>query len=128
LTIDVGYVIIGYNGIEIKMTDEEKKRLNEKLARWVFAGWTVHVVGNEIFTGQFGYGISLFTDSLDTCVEWLVPMCHMKLGQVTLESHCVRDEEWDYSASIGCGRSEVVKAKTFALALCLVISKMIGED
>jgi len=121
------------------MTDQEKQKLKEKLAKWV--GWheekyevtrgafapILLAPSEELGEGHVGYipeHTPNFPDSLDACVKWLVP----RLTGWTLAKH--RDEA-EYKASVLIGDpvrdkiSPAAYAETPSLALCLAIEKLI---
>jgi hypothetical protein len=112
------------------MTETEK----EKLAKW--AGFKYQRWGGEYIRNHaegwiypdntFDKFLPDFLSSLDACFKWLVPQCHKKFGQVTVET--MFNGEWEYLASIGNERSGIFTAKTPALALCLAIERLIDSE
>jgi len=113
--------------------------LNEKLAYW--AGWELispqridqfdedpAIIYSAEYKIEYGDGTSLttsalpnFTQSLDACFKWLVPklwICNMTMeeGFTWSVSHP------EYGNNTGPANEES------ALALCLAISKLIGQE
>lgn len=109
------------------MTEQELQELNKKLAEWRFAGYTVDVIGKQIFTGKFGYPIELFTQSPDACFKWLIPEATKRFGAMAT-----------YMATCSAMYESIVK-KEFstkeapydgkpALALCREIEELIDKN
>lgn len=102
------------------MTEEDKQKLNEKLAKW--GGLEV----DDIFD-MWKYPPPNFTDSLDACFKWLVPKLPDYDGIEFWES----TEGWVcdivYGISIEDERQVAGIGSNPALALCLAIEKLIDE-
>jgi len=126
------------------MTNEEKQRLNEKLARW--AGLKVELASDEHYHWFDGEEICSptviedgveyipFTDSLDACIEWLVPKLHdlriywelhQGVGYCPMAKLFWNEKAfWKFTNLKWIFMSE----ETPALALCLAIEKLIDKD
>jgi len=117
------------------MTEQEKQKLNEKLAEWV--GFYFQKLsdlqpkyrheGNQAWVypaGEINRQLPRFTDSLDACFKWLVPKLYelgfdYSLTGYTYHVATIRKESLLYSDT---------GHRTLALALCLVIEKLIDEE
>jgi hypothetical protein len=115
------------------MTNQEKQKLNEKLARWIgniSHDWTDEVCGyktTECFCKNCHRAedytpfpcIPDFTDSLDACFQWLVPKAIKFIQDKNV---------WNYQQSrrllFDCWLS-LLNEDDYALALCLAIEKLI---
>ena len=97
------------------MTEQEKQKLNEKLARW--AGC------EDGYITLMGIRYSYFTNSLDACFKWLVPK---------LDYFCLQREDagrgFYADVSIGEQYAEYYQGETQPLALCLAVEKLIDEE
>ena len=117
------------------MTDQEKQKLNEKLAEWVGFkeagfGWfnklgepDPNTLIQKVYRGTLNRSLN-FTDSLDACVKWLVP----KLKMYELNSY---NNDGLHSAWVSLsedGGWEASECETPALALCLAVEKLIDEE
>lgn len=120
------------------MTEQEKQKLNEKLAKW--AGFmeihdiqTGAIFGDRLWTPNRVYWDEdrkwvwknklNFTDSLDACFKWLVPK---------LDYYCLTPEYdgrgYYADASIGNAYAEYFQGETQPLAFCLAIEKLIDTQ
>ena len=128
------------------MNEQEKRTLNEKLARWVGDikhDWTDEVCGyktTECFCENCHRAedytpfpcVPDFTDSLDACFKWLVS----KLGNVLIEmdktgtAHPGHFEVWVeqfVGNEFNSRHSGGARAENPALALCLAIEQLIDS-
>jgi len=92
--------------------------LNKKLAQW--AGITFYVGGWKYPDGSTGCSVN-FTESLDACVEWLVPnLLYVAIGfEIGANPKAI---------VLGKNDKATGEAETLALALCLAIEKLIEES
>ncbi len=133
---DLGYKAKGGYFIWDEMTNTERTKLNEKLARW--AGFWFQKLsdlqpryqheanlGWVYPTGENNHNLPDFTNSLDACFKWLVP----KLYERKLWLHLYCDGIMGTDARIYeiCGNRPVsiYQTETPALALCLALEKLI---
>ena len=135
------------------MTEEEKQKLNEKLARWAgftfekqgsgkkiseLYGWDVIDESTFVHYPDGGSGLledmPSFTDSLDACFKWLVPKLGTTLIGVDFIPPYRKQGEWLCNVEfekVYMGRfiieSYRAKGETSALALCRAIEKLIDN-
>lgn len=134
---------------ENKMTEEEKQKLNEKLAKWANAevkvlDWErIEAKCSEAKLTNDGYSIPCdvenytefqypdFTDSLDACFRWLVPKVLDKrhwLGLVTTSPSSGHTFTFVIDQNKQQKRGELEGSdRNPALALCLAIEKLIEK-
>ena len=133
------------------MTEEEKQKLNEKLARWAgftfvkrgsgkviikLYGWDVVDEQTFIHYPDGGSGLyedmTPFTDSLDACFKWLVPKVISKghwLGMITTQMSS--GTQYIFAIYVEKYKDKAeheASNKDPALALCLASEKLIDNE
>ena len=127
-------------------TEKEKKKLNEKLARfigcrvikkkmgfekngnpiWLFCGCDKGIMENHTDCNYHYPNLLIdFTDSLDACFKWLVPKLWKQGYKIILTNY---DDDVCQASILFGYNSHSEKDANPALALCLAIEKLISSE
>ena len=135
------------------MTEQEKQKLNEKLAKWAGFTWYDEPCSYRGCSGHCGWrtpdgitiyplgmvGLPKFTDSFDACLKWLAPkLFTWNLGKNWELQEDLTIKENGIKASVDLNpidtdkwdltKSSEVIANDPAPALCLAIEKSIDKE